>query len=67
MERHYNALKREMDKKNPNQNVVNCYLNKEFSARREWLMKTSAEERAAKLLEVYPCFKDHVEVDKIRY
>ena len=67
MERHYNALKREMDKKNPNQNVVNCYLNKEFSARREWLMKTSAEKRAAKLLEVYPCFKDHVEVDKIRY
>lgn len=53
-----------MDKKNPNENVVNCYLNKEFPSRRKWLMNISAEERAAKLLEVYPCFKDHVKVDK---
>ena len=59
-----NAIKREMDKKNQNENVVNCSLNKESLSRREWLMNISAEERAAKLLEVYPCFKDHVEVDK---
>ena len=30
MERHYNALKKEMDKNNPNYKLVNCYLNKEF-------------------------------------
>lgn len=62
MERHYNALKKEMDKKNSNYKVVNCYLNKEFPSRREWLMNILAEERATKLLEVYPCYKDHVEV-----
>ena len=50
MKRHYNAFKREMDERNPNENAVNCYLNQEFSSRREWLMKTSAEEKAAKLL-----------------
>ena len=57
MERHYNALKKEMEKKNPNCKVVNCY-----PSRREWLMNILAEERATKLLEVYPCYKDHVEV-----
>ena len=62
MARHYNALKREMEKKNPNEDVVNFYLNKEFPSRREWLKEIGAEERAVKLLEEYPCFKDHVEV-----
>ena len=62
MARHYNALKREMEKKNPNEDVVNFYLNKEFPSRREWLKEIGAEERAVKLLEEYPCFEDHVEV-----
>ena len=61
MDRHYNGLKREMDKKNPNEKVVNCYLDKEYPSRREWLTNILAEERAVRLLEVYPCFKDHVE------
>ena len=63
MQRHYNALKREMVKRNPNPIVLNAYLNKEFPSRREWLLTIAPEERAAKLLKVYPCFKDHVEVD----
>ena len=62
MARHYNALKREMEKKSPNEDVVNFYLNKEFPSRREWLKEIGAEERAVKLLEEYPCFEDHVEV-----
>ena len=50
-----------MEKKNPNEKVINCYLDKEYPARREWLTKILAEERAVRLLEVYPCFRDHVE------
>ena len=62
MRRHYNALIKETEKKKPNPAVVNSYLNKEFSARRSWLQGVSAGERVEKLLDVYPCFKDHVEV-----
>ena len=59
MERHYSGLK----KKKPS--PVNLYLNKEFSARRDWLSDVSAGERVEKLLEAYSCFKDHVEVNTI--
>ena len=62
MRRHYNALIKETEKKKPNPAVVNSYLNKEFSTRRSWLEGVSAGERVEKLLDVYPCFKDHVEV-----
>ena len=62
MRRHYSALIKETERKKPNKAVVNSYLNKEFSARRNWLQGVSAGERVEKLLNAYPCFKDHVEV-----
>lgn len=62
MERHLKAIKREMAKKNPNAKVVNVYLDKEFHSRRSWLQNIPAAGRCGNLLDVYPCFKDHVEV-----
>lgn len=65
MERHLKALQKEMGKKKPNVDVVNIYLNKEFSARRKWLQDIPAAERCTELLDMYPCFTDHVEVIRI--
>ncbi|XP_028393181.1 uncharacterized protein LOC114522354 [Dendronephthya gigantea] len=62
MKRHYAALMKEVEKKKPNVAVVNSYLNKEYSARRSWLQAMSAGERVEKLMDVYPCFKDHIEI-----
>ena len=62
MKRHYKLLEREMNKKKPNVEIVNAYLNKQFNARREWLKIIPAEERCQKILKDYPCFTDHVEV-----
>ena len=62
MKRHYKLLEKEMKKKNPNRQIVNMYLNKEFDTRRKWLESIPAEERCKQLLEFYPCFTDHIEV-----
>eukprot|EP00112_Aurelia_sp_Birch-Aquarium-sp1_P023159 Seg679.17 transcript_id=Seg679.17/GoldUCD/mRNA.D3Y31 product="hypothetical protein" protein_id=Seg679.17/GoldUCD/D3Y31 len=62
MAHHYRSLKKEMTKKKPNEDVINSYLNKEFVARRNWARTIPAEHRCRKIVEVYPCFKDHVEV-----
>ena len=62
MRRHYSALIKETERKKLNKAVLNSYLNKEFSARQNWLQGASAGERVEKLLNAYPCFKDHVEV-----
>ena len=60
--RHYQLLQREMNKKKPDEKVVNIYLNKEFHMRRDWLQKIPAEKRCQMVLHSYPCFSDHVEV-----
>ena len=64
MARHFQAIQKEMSKGRPNTQVINVYLDKEFNTRREWLTMIPAEERCKELLEVYPCFKDHVEVTR---
>lgn len=62
MRRHYIQLKKEVEKKKPNVDVVNLYLNKQFPARRAWLQMIPAEQRCKAILNDYPCFSDHVEV-----
>lgn len=62
MKRHYNGLKKEIEKKRSNPTVINAYLNKEFDSRRTWIKNLAASERVKKLMQSYPCFKDHVEV-----
>ena len=62
MERHSNALKKELAKRQPNSTVVKFYLDKEFDTRREWLKDIPADNRCQELLARYPCFKDHLEV-----
>ena len=60
MKRHFECIKKELGKKNPNMEVVNQYLDKEYEARRTWLTGLGADERVDKLLEFYPCFKDNI-------
>jgi hypothetical protein len=62
LKRHYRLLEKEMKKKKPDKTIVNIYLNKEFSTRRDWLQKIPAEKRCQMVLDFYPCFADHVEV-----
>ena len=62
LKRHQSGLQKELQKKEPNPGVVNLYLNKEYTKRREWLQMLPAEGRVTQLLSYYPCFKDHVEV-----
>ena len=62
MERHFKALQKEMNKTCSNLDVVSVYLDKQYSARRSWLLLIPAEDRCQKLLAKYPCFKDHLEV-----
>lgn len=63
MERHYNGLWKESQKKKPNVDVVNSFLNKEYSSRRVWLEDVPPAERVEQLMKKYPCFHDHVEVN----
>lgn len=62
MERHYSALSKETHKSKQSPTVINAYLNKEFEARRKRIESMTPEERHKKVFDVYPCFKDHVEV-----
>ena len=62
MERHKNGLWKETQKKKPNVDVVNSFLNKDYSSRRVWLEYVSPAERV-ELMKKYPCFHDHVEVN----
>ena len=45
MERHYNGLWKESQKKKPNVDVVNSFLNKEYSSRRVLLEDVPPAER----------------------
>ena len=65
MQRHFKALQKEMQKKKPDVEVVNVYLNKEFQGRHNWLRMIPAAERCKELLDAYPHFKDYVEVIEI--
>ena len=65
MQRHFKALQKEMQKKKPDVEVVNVYLNKEFQGRHNWLRMIPAAERCKELLDAYPCFKNYVEVIEI--
>ena len=60
--RFYVALDKEQRKNEPNKAVINRYLNLEFESRSCLLENTKRELRVAKILELYPCFKDPVEV-----
>lgn len=62
MDRLYNSLSNEMKKKNPSPSVVNAYLNQQFDSRQQQIKDMPVEERCSKLLELYPCFRNPVEV-----
>lgn len=62
MERHYNALVKEMNKSKPCETKINLYLDKEFDERRRKIENMSVENRHEELFEAYPCFKNHLEV-----
>ncbi|XP_028417701.1 uncharacterized protein LOC114544956 [Dendronephthya gigantea] len=62
MGRLYNSLSKEMQKSKPSPNVINSYLNQEFKSRRARIKKMPATERCSRLFELYPCFKNPVEI-----
>lgn len=62
MGRLYNSLLKECRKNKPSTNVINAYLNQEFKSRRAHIESMSVEERCSTLFELYPCFKNPVEV-----
>ena len=65
--RFYVALDKEQRKGKPNKAVINRYLNLEFESRSCLLESTKRELRVSKILELYPCFKDPVEVCFSKY
>jgi hypothetical protein len=54
-----------MQKSKPNVEIINLYLNKDFPARREWLLSTAAQTCCEEFFLKYPCFQDHIEVSEI--
>lgn len=67
--RHYKTLQEMYKSKKPNKAAVTHLLKLEFDSRRRFITSDvlKPQERATKILEAYPCFKELDHVSKIYF